>query len=105
VRIKWCREIIKADCILPTLIHPTAYVSPKTKIEPGVVILPNAVVNTGTTVGMGTIINIGALIDHDCTIEEGCHICLGAIVKGENRISRCTKIEAGQIVERGELKL
>ena len=101
-RLNWCKKIEQAGGQLATLIHPTAYVSPKASIAPGTVILPKAVVNTGTTVRKGCIINIGALIDHDCIIEEGVHICLGVIVKGENRIKRLSKIEAGEIVERGQ---
>ena len=31
--------------------------------------------------------------------EQGCHICLGAIVKGENRIAALSKIEAGEVVQ------
>lgn len=101
-RLQWCDRIASAGGQLATLAHPTAYISPKASIAPGTVVLPKAVVNTGTTVGKGCIINIGALVDHDCIIEEGVHICLGAIVKGENRIKRLSKIEAGEIVERGQ---
>lgn len=32
-------------------------------------------------------------------------MCLGAIVKGENRIERLSKIEAGEVVERGQYPL
>ena len=32
-------------------------------------------------------------------IEEGVHICLGAIVKGENRVKTLSKIEAGEVIE------
>lgn len=101
-RLRWCDRIVSAGGQLATLIHPTAYVSLKASIVPGTVILPKAVVNTGTTIGKGCIINVGAIIDHDCVIEEGVHICLGAIVKGENQIKRLSKIEAGEIVERGQ---
>lgn len=104
-RLEWCKKILDAGGELATLIHPHAYVSPKATVERGTVILPGAIVNTGTKVGMGAIVNLGAMIDHDCIIEEGCHICVGAIEKGENRIPRCTKIEAGHIVERGKYSL
>ena len=50
----------------------------------------------GATVG--NIINCGAIVDHGCVLEEGAHVCLGAIVKAENRVPRCMKIEAGEIV-------
>ena len=101
LRLSWCEKIFNDGGKLATLIHPTAYVSPKANIGMGSVILPNSIVNTGTKVGVGCIVNLGAIIDHDCIIENGAHVCVGAIVKGNNVISKCTKIEAGEIIERG----
>ena len=89
---------------LATLIHPTAYVSPKAKILEGCVVLPKAIVNTGVEVRRGSIINLGCIVDHDTVIDEGCHICVGAIIKGENTISSLQKIEAGTVIDRGMLK-
>ena len=103
-RLEWCDRITQAGGKLATLIHPTAYVSPTATINPGTVILPHAIINTDVVVGKGCIINLGAIVDHGCIIEEGVHICLGAIVKGENRIEKCSKIEAGEVVERGSRK-
>lgn len=103
-RIKWMDTIKNAGGKLSLLIHPSAYVSPKAVIEEGTVVLPKAIVNTGAKVERGCIINLGCIIDHDCVIEEGVHICLGAVVKGENRILRCEKIEAGDVVERATRK-
>ena len=105
LRLDWCKRIEEAGLEAATLIHPTAYVSPTAEIEAGVVVLPKAVINTNVKVGKGSIINCGAIVDHDSIIEEGCHICLGAIVKGENRIKALTKIEAGEVVERGQFLL
>ena len=103
-RLEWINRIEESSGQLATLIHPTAYVSPTTIISPGTVILPHAIVNTDVVVGKGCIINLGAIVDHGCILEEGVHICLGAIVKGENRIEKCSKIEAGEVVERGSRK-
>ena len=83
---------------MPTLLHRTAYVSPTAHIAPGTVVLPHATINTGCRIGLGCIVNCGAIIDHDCVLEEGVHICLGAIVKGENRIPRLMKVEAGEVI-------
>ena len=99
-RLQWMKRIEEAGGKLAILIHPTAYVSPKAQISDGCVILPEAIVNTGSQVGKGCIINLGATIDHDVVIEDGIHLCVRCIVKGENRILRCEKIEAGEIVER-----
>ena len=103
-RVEWINKIEESGGQLATLIHPTAYVSPTTIINSGTVILPHAIVNTDVMVGKGCIINLGAIVDHGCILEEGVHICLGAIVKGENRIERLSKIEAGKVVERGSRK-
>lgn len=99
-RLQWINRIEEVGGKLATLIHPSAYVSPKAQVSSGCVILPGAIVNTGCKVGKGCIINLGATVDHDVVIEDGVHLCLRCIVKGENRISRCEKIEAGEIIER-----
>ena len=98
-RMMWLRRLREAGCAFPTIIHPTAYVSPAAQVESGTVILPHAVVNTNCVVKSGCIVNCGAIVDHGCVLEEGVHICLGAIVKAENRIPRCMKIEAGEVVK------
>lgn len=104
-RMEWINRIEESGGQLATLIHPTSYVSPTAVINPGTVILPHAIVNTDVIVGKGYIINLGAIVDHGCILEEGVHICLGAIVKGENRIEQLSKIEAGEVVERGQYPL
>ena len=102
-RIEWIRELEKAGAMIATIIHPTAYLSPKAKVRKGSAILPGAIVNTDVEVGEGCIINIGAIIDHGTVLEEGVHLAPGAIVKGLNRIEAYTKIESGTVVERGQL--
>ena len=103
-RMEWINRIEESGGKLATLIHPTAYVSPTATISPGTVVLPHAIVNTDVVINRGCIINLGAIVDHGCILEEGVHIAPGAIVKGENRIEKCSKIEAGEVVERGSRK-
>lgn len=103
-RMEWINRIEENGGELATLIHPSAYVSPTATIKSGTVILSHAIVNTDVVINRGCIINLGAIVDHGCILEEGVHICLGAIVKGENRIEKCSKIEAGEVVERGSRK-
>ena len=98
-RMGWLHRLMKAGCNVPTVIHPTAYVSPTARVMPGAVILPHAIVSTDCEIKAGCIVNCGAIIDHDCVLEVGVHICPGAIVKAENRIPRCMKIEAGEVVQ------
>lgn len=98
IRMAWLERLTQEEIPVPTLVHPSAYVSPCASLGPGTVVLPRAVVNTGVTVGGGCIINIGALIDHDCVIEDGVHLCPGVIVKAENRIEAGAKVESGAVI-------
>ena len=103
-RVAWLEKLIKSGCNIPTIIHPTTYVSPKAKVLLGTAILPGAIVNTGCIIKSGCIINCGAVVDHGCTLEEGVHVCLGAIVKTENHLPRCMKVEAGKVIGNREYK-
>lgn len=98
-RLQWIQRLEAAGASIPTLIHHTAYVSPEATVGGGTVVLPKAIVNTDVTVNRGCIINCGAIIDHGCVIGDGVHICLGAIVKAENRLPKCMKVEAGSVIE------
>lgn len=104
-RLEWIRRLQRSGLSVPVQIHSSAYVSPEAEIFPGTVVLPKAVISTGCRIGTGCIVNLGAIVDHDCVLEDGCHICPGAVVKGENRIPEGTKIEAGDVVERGTYPL
>jgi len=105
LRIQWLTLLEEERISVPTLVHPSAYVSPTATVCAGTVVLPKAVVNTGLTVGMGCIINIGALIDHDSVIENGVHLAPGAIVKAENRIAALSKIDSGTVIENRQFPL
>ena len=99
LRLEWLDRLGATGCSVPVLIHDTAYVSPRAEIGEGTVVLPKAVVNTDCVTNRGCIVNCGAIVDHGCILEEGVHVCLGAIVKAENQIPACSKIEAGQVIE------
>ena len=104
VRAAWLEKLMEAGCNISTIIHPTAYVSPKAHVLPGTAILPGAIVNTGCIIKSGCIINCGAVVDHGCTLEEGVHVCLNAIVKADNHLPRCMKVEAGTVIGNREYK-
>ena len=104
-RLYWLDRLEEAGVKVPAIVHSTAYVSPTVRLKPGTVVLPKAVINTDCQVGKGCIINCGVLLDHGCVLEEGVHLCLGAIIKADNRIPRCTKIEAGKIIDNGAYPL
>ena len=105
VRMAWLERFEEHGIRVPTIVHPSAYVSPLATLYAGVTVLPKAVVNTGVVVKNGCIVNIGVLIDHDSVIEPGCHLAPGAIVKAENRIPAGMKIDSGEVIENRQYPL
>lgn len=104
-RLDWIEKLLSEGADVPTIVHQSAYVSPTVILGKGTVVLPKAVINTDTVVEMGVIVNCSAVIDHGCVIGNGVHVCLGAIVKAENKIPDCMKIEAGEVIENRKFPL
>lgn len=100
LRAKWIDTAKEAGGKLTTIVHPTAYISPKTTIGAGVAILPKAVVNTCSVIEDGVMVNTGTIVDHDSAIGFCAHICAGATVKADNKIPVGMKVEAGVVIER-----
>ena len=98
VRAKVLDRLVDIGYIIPSLIHPTAYVSEYAQIESGVVIEPGAIVNTGAHLHRGAIVSVGAVIDHDTEVGMCSHINAGAIVKAGGHVDDYTRIDAGCVV-------
>ena len=84
---------------IPSIVHPTAYISPSASVGRGTVIEPRAVVNANTIVGDGCIISVGAVLDHDVTVGPYAHVNAAAVCKARSRVGAGVKIDAGVIVE------
>jgi UDP-perosamine 4-acetyltransferase len=86
---------------LPTILHPTAFVSPSAFVGEGVLVMARAVVGTETRVGMLAIVNTGAVIDHDNHIGDAAHIAPGCALAGSVRIGDRTLVGVGSAVRPG----
>lgn len=82
----------------PSLIHPTAVVSPSVSIGYGTVVMPNAVINADTKIGAGVIINSCAVIEHDCIIGDYSHVCPNAALAGGVSVGQHSWIGIGSSV-------
>ena len=100
MRARWLKALMAANATIVNIVHPSAYISPKASLGNGVAILPKALVNSHCVIENGRIINSGAIVDHDTTIGEYAHVCVGAIVKADNKIPAFMKVEAGNVIER-----
>lgn len=98
MRLHWVKNLLEADFVVPTIIHPSAVVSPSADIGVGSFVMQRAVVNTHSKLGAACLVNSGAIIDHDSVIEDGVHIGLGSVVKANCHVEKCWKVEAGEVL-------
>lgn len=80
LRKRWTRELSTAGFVIPTLIHPTAIVSPSAKIGGGTIICAGATAGTGATIGKCCIISSAATIARNVTLGDWSYVDCGEVV-------------------------
>ena len=78
----------------PTVIHPSAIVSPSAKIGEGTVVMAGAIINADAVIGKHCIVNTGASIDHECVIGDYCHVAPHSTLCGQVNVGEGTIVGA-----------
>lgn len=91
-------KLESAGFTLPTLIHPTAYVSPQSTIARGCIIQVNAFVGPGTSIGANSILSTHAVLEHDSILGEHVYMAPGSVICGSVTVGDGTFIGAGATV-------
>lgn len=87
--------------MLPTIIHPSAVISPSARIGEGVAIMPLAVVATAAFLGDLVIINSSSIVEHDGIIGNAAHIAPGCALGGNVQVGVRTLLGVGSTVRPG----
>jgi UDP-perosamine 4-acetyltransferase len=87
--------------ILPTIVHPSALVSPSAQLGKGIVVMARSVVGTEVTVDDLAIVNTGAMVDHDSRLGTAAHVAPGCALAGNVWVGERTLIGAGSAVRPG----
>jgi sugar O-acyltransferase (sialic acid O-acetyltransferase NeuD family) len=69
-----------------TVIHPTAFVSPRARVGPGSVVLANCSVCAGASVGRHVMILPNSVVSHDAVVEDYATIATGVCISGFCRV-------------------
>lgn len=86
---------------LPTVVHPSAVISPSAHLGEGVVIMARAVIGTEAEIGDFAIINTSASLDHDNIIGAAAHIAPGCALAGNISVGERTLVGVGSAVRPG----
>ena len=81
LRLAWTHRLEEAGYRVPSIVHPTAIVSPSVRMGAGCLVLHSAIINTNTTLGAACLVNSGALVDHDNQLGDGVHVNLHATIR------------------------
>lgn len=87
-----------AGIVLPSLVHPSASVSPQARLGQGTQVLAMAVVAADAHVADVCIINHHASIDHECVLEPGVMVAPGATLCGNVWVGEDAFVGAGATV-------
>ncbi|GKT11117.1 MAG: hypothetical protein ISEC1_P0080 [Thiomicrorhabdus sp.] len=101
VRENLFMELKVMGAILPSIISPSAYVSPTAKVGEGSIVMHQAMVNAYAQIGCNVIVNSQALVEHDAVIANHCHISTGSKVNGEVLIGEGCLIGSGSVIKQG----
>ena len=102
-RIRLFNLSVNAGFALPTIIAPSAYVSPYATIGAGTIVMHGAIINADAAVGRNCIINSRALIEHGSQVADHCHVSTGAILNGNTSIGIGSFIGSGATIKEGVL--
>lgn len=96
-------KIISLGGKIPTLIHPTCYISRYSKISSGVQILPHSIVEGDTIIEENTSITVNTVIAHN--VEVGAHnLISGNVMVGAYcNIGALTHIGQGSVIVSGKV--
>jgi sugar O-acyltransferase (sialic acid O-acetyltransferase NeuD family) len=88
---------------LPTVIHPSAEISPSARIGVGAIIMARAVVGVETFVDDLAILNTAAVLDHDNYLGFAAHGGPGCSLAGNVRVGACSLVGVGSSVRPGTI--
>ena len=99
VRLAWVARLSEAGYTVPSIVSPSAYVSPSATLGKGCVIEPNATVQTGCVLGDVCIVASGAVVRHNACMESGACLDCNAVIMSGKILPSKVKVSALTVYE------
>lgn len=101
VRLDWIYKLLSIGYNVPSVCHPSAYVSSSSSLGSGSVVFAQAVLQPYAVCGAGVILNTACSVDHDSRLGDGVHIAPGAHIAADVLIGNRSWIGIGSSVRNG----
>jgi len=98
-RRKIFKRLYDHNCVLATLIDPSAVVSPFSEIGQGSTICPFVMIGPNVEIKQCCLINVNSVIGHDIKIDENTIVSASASIGGSSKIGKNVYIGMGAIVK------
>ena len=96
IRKKWTKFLKEKGFIIPSIISPSANISPKATIGEGVAILPQSTVNE-SVIGDSVILASNSLVSNGANVGNFSRIDCGAIVLKDKKVPETKWVKSGDI--------
>jgi sugar O-acyltransferase (sialic acid O-acetyltransferase NeuD family) len=100
-RLLITRALEAAGLPLATLIHPTAFISPRSTIGRGSSVCAGAIIQPHCRIGMACLVNTAASVDHHGLLGAGVHLSPGARLSGRVSVGEGSWLGTGVAVRDG----
>lgn len=98
IKSKILDELQGYNCLVPSLVHPTSYISPLAKIGNCVYIFPMCNIGQDVIIKNGVLLHNSVTISHNSTVNDCSFLAPSVTVAGNVEIGRFTFIGAGSVV-------
>lgn len=86
---------------IPSLIHPSCYISPHSTIHEACILFPKCNIDQNVVMASGNILHNSVTVSHDCTISECNYFSPSVTLCGNVQIGTCSFIGAGTTLSNG----
>nr|WP_075577288.1 acetyltransferase [Olsenella timonensis] len=101
LRVRLFSRLIDLGFEVPSIVDPSALVSPSSALGRGVFVGKGCVIGPCSTVGDNAIVNTRAVVEHDCWVGRNTHVAPGAVLCGDVTVGEGCHIGAGATVIQG----
>lgn len=95
------QELLHLGRNLPSLVHPSSYVSETAVLSPAVYIYPMCNIDNNAHIGLGVLINNSVVVSHNSMIGNASYLSPGVVISGNVTVGAEVFLGSGAVASNG----